>query len=117
MKVMITFFGVVTLLAGVVPFILGFLPEQYRMFLQGYFYIGLVVVIGLGGIGYAFSQGLFGMAKGLMFLYSVLVIIGGLLPLLGRFVSLPFPVEGVVQAGIIILLGVVGTVWGLKAYM
>jgi len=115
MKVMISFIGLLAVLAGVLPFAttFGLLPVKYT---SGMIYAAIVLVIGLVGIAYGLFGGmsLMGAEKFMVIMLGILTILGGLLPLLGEMMSLPIPTNGVIYSGLIIVVGLIGIIYGAK---
>ncbi len=93
MKIMIVFIGLLTILAGVLPFFEGFGVVPF----SGPVYSGIIILIGVIAFWYAVKTfGLWGSQK---FITAVLALS-----------------SGPVYSGIIILIGVIAVVYGKKQF-
>ena len=113
---MVALVGILTVLAGVLPFLSGlnFIPAAYT---SGMIYSMIIIVIGVLGLIYGFvSNMLMGAQKALMILFAVLTILGGILPLIKGFVSIPIPTSGPIYSVIIIVIGAIAMVYGFKSF-
>jgi len=113
MKIMIVFIGMLTILAGVLPFFNGFGMVPF----SGPVYSGIIILIGI--IAFWYSVKAFGLWRSQKFITAVLallIIFGGLIPFLVSMKLIPstVPSSGLVYSGIIILIGVIAVLYGAK---
>ena len=115
MKIMIVFIGLLTMLAGVLPFFDGFGIVPF----SGPVYSGIIILIGVIAFWYAVKTfGLWGSQKFITAVLALLIIFGGLIPFLvsTKLVPNTVPSSGPVYSGIIILIGVIAVIYGKKQF-
>lgn len=115
MKIMIVFIGLLTILAGVLPFFEGFgvVPSS------GPVYSGIIILIGIIAFWYAIKTfGLWASQKFIVSVLALLIILGGIVPFLVSMNLIPstVPSSGPVYSGIIILIGVIAVIYGKKQF-
>ena len=115
MRIMIVFIGLLTILAGVLPFFDGFgvVPSSWPV------YSGIIILIGVIAFWYAVKTfGLWGSQKFITAVLALLIIFGGLIPFLVsmKFIPNTVPSSGPVYSGIIILIGVIAVIYGKKQF-
>ena len=116
MKLMITIIGVLIILAGVLPFIsnFGILPTSIPIEKPGYQFI--IIGIGILGLLYGFLNSmLFGTEKYITIAIGLLTVLGGILPFIQNFVPAVIPTTGPLYSGLIIVIGVIGMIYGFMA--
>ena len=114
MKIMITFIGILTVLAGILPIASGILPSFIPTTNPGYQF--LIIAIGIIGLMYAaFNPYLFGTEKFATIALAIITILGGILPFISNFVSLGIPTTGILYSGMIVVIGIVGIIYGFMA--
>lgn len=114
MKIIITVIGILTVLAGILPMVSPLLPSFVPTTSPGYQF--LIITIGILGLLYAsFNSMLFGTEKFVTISLALLTIVGGVLPFIQNFVPLGLPITGILYSGIIVLIGVVGIIYGFMA--
>lgn len=118
MKIMLVFLSFLILLAGILPFLgssgLNILPEAVPVVTPGY----SLIIISIGTIGLIYgimSHMLFGIEKFVVISLAMMTILGGILPFIASFIWLPIPTSGAVYSGIIILVGILGVVYGVTS--
>jgi len=116
MRLMITFLGVLIILAGIIPLLaslgitLSFLPSES----PGYQFI--IIAVGIIGLLYGVLNSLlFGFEKFVTIAIGLLTILGGILPFIQNFVPAFLPTTGVAYSLIIIGIGFAGLVYGFVA--
>ena len=113
MKIMVTILGVLIALAGILPLISLFvsLPSFIPTTNPGYQF--LIIAIGILGLLYAaFNSMLFGTEKNVTIALALLTLLGGILPFLQNFIPAIIPTSGFLYSGMIILIGIVGIIYG-----
>ena len=113
MKIIIVFIGMLTILAGVLPFFNGFGVVPF----SGPIYLGSIIFIGVIAFLYAVKTfGLWGSQKFITAMLALLIIFGGLIPFLVTMSLIPstVPSSGPVYSGIIILIGIIAVLYGAK---
>ena len=111
MKIIITIIGILTVLAGILPMISPVLPSFIPTTSPGYQF--LITAIGILGLLYAsFNSMLFGTEKFVTISLALLTVVGGILPFIQNFVPLGLPTAGILYSGLIVLIGVVGIIYG-----
>ncbi len=113
MKIMIVFIGLLTILAGVLPFFEGFGVVPF----SGPVYSGIIILIGIIALGYAIKAfGLWVSQKFIVSVLALLIILGGIVPFLVsmKLISSTVPSSGPVYSGIIILIGIIAVLYGAK---
>ena len=116
MKLMITVLGILITLAGILPFLsnVGILPAAIPVQKPGYQFI--IVAVGIIGLLYgAMNSMLFGTEKFVTIAIGLLTILGGILPFIQNFVPAAIPTSGPVYSIIIIVIGIVGIIYGFIA--
>ncbi len=118
MKIMITIISIIIIFAGVIPFLgeggLGVLPESIPT--SGLGYSILVICIGIFGLVYAIvNRLLMGPERFVAIVLALMTILGGILPFISEFISFPVPTSGPLYAGLIIVIGAIGLVYGIIA--
>jgi|SRR3989338_6877058 len=116
MKIMIVILGILIILAGVLPFLsnFGILPSSIPVQKPGYQFI--IVAVGIIGLLYgAMNSMLFGTEKFVTIAIGLLTILGGILPFIQNFVPAAIPTSGPVYSIIIIVIGIVGIIYGFVA--
>lgn len=108
------FLGVLTIIAGILPFLssLSVIPQSLT---SGPLYYAIVIVIGVGGLLYGFmNQMLMGMQKFMAIVLGLLTVLGGILPLVNGMIKiLPAAfLAGWIYSLIIIAIGVTGIIYG-----
>lgn len=116
MKIMITSIGVLILLAGILPLIASFAALPFFLPTTNPGYQFLIIAIGIFALIYAaFNSYLFGTEKFVTMIIAILTILGGILPFIQNFISLGMPISGIFYSGIIVLIGIVGIIYGFMA--
>lgn len=116
MKIMITVLGILIALAGILPFLsnIGILPAIIPVQKPGYQFI--IIAIGIIGLLYGVMNSmLFGTEKFVTIAIGLLTILGGILPFIQNFVPAIIPTSGILYSGLIIIIGVVGIIYGFVA--
>ena len=116
MKIMITIIGILVVLAGILPFLdnFGILPENIPVEKPGYQFI--IIAVGIIGLLYGIMNSmLFGAEKFVTISLALLTILGGILPFIQNFVPAIIPVSGPLYSGLIIVIGVIGMIYGFIA--
>ncbi len=116
MKIMITIIGILIILAGVLPFLsnIGILPSNIPVEKPGYQFI--IIAVGVIGLLYGvFNSYLFGTEKFITIGIALLTVLGGILPFIQNFVPAVIPTTGPLYSGIIIVIGVIGMIYGFIA--
>lgn len=116
MKIMITVLGILIILAGILPFLsnIGILPASIPVQKPGYQFI--IVAVGILGLLYGVMNSmLFGTEKFVTIAIALLTILGGILPFIQNFVPAIVPTSGPVYSLIIIVIGVIGVIYGFVA--
>ncbi len=117
MRFILSTIGLLTVLAGIIPLLnalkLKFLPA---ILTNTYVYMGIIVLVGIIGMIYTFSSMmLMPEQKAIFGFLALLTIIGGVLPLLAKFI--PFLAKfatGIIPAIIVIVIGAVGIIYGMS---
>jgi len=118
MKIMITIISLIIILAGILPFLgengLGVLSPSIPI--KGVGYSIMIICIGVFGLIYAFvNRLLMGPERFVTIILTLLTIMGGILPFMSGFINIPIPTSGPLYAGFIILIGLIGLVYGIMA--
>ena len=116
MKIMITVLGILIILAGILPFLsnMGILPAAIPVEKPGYQFI--IVAVGILGLLYGVMKSmLFGTEKFVTIAIALLTILGGILPFIQNFVPAIIPTSGPVYSIIIIVIGIIGMIYGFVA--
>lgn len=115
-QVVITLIGLITILAGILPFV-GSLVGIPQIMIAGLGYSILISIIGALGLLYGFtSMALIGSTKFVMVCLGLLTVLGGIIPLLSSVLPIGIPTTGPLYSGIIIVIGLVGFFYGLKQF-
>jgi len=115
MKIMIVIIGILIILAGILPFLSNFnvLPASVLVS-PGYQFI--IISVGIIGLLYGFMNSmLFGTEKFVTISIGLLTILGGILPFIQNFVPALIPTSGPLYSGLIIIIGVIGIIYGFMA--
>ena len=116
MKIMITVLGILIILAGLLPLLgsIGIMPNSAIAKAPGYQFV--IITIGVIALIYgAFNSLLFGFEKFATIAIALLTILGGIIPFLQNFISPVIPTTGPVYAIIIIVIGIIGLIYGFIA--
>ncbi len=116
MKVMITIFGLMTVLAGVLPFAGNFNILPAYIPTTGMWYYGIIIGIGVLGFIYGVTNPgmlLYGTDRFIPVFLGILTLFGGVLPFVQNFGFLKMvPATGLIYSGIISLIGIIGIIYG-----
>ena len=116
MKLMITVLGILIILAGILPFLssMGILPAAVPVVKPGYQFI--IIAIGILGLLYGVMNSmLFGTEKFVTIAIGLLTILGGILPFIQNFVPAGIPTSGMLYSAIIVVIGIIGMIYGFIA--
>ena len=114
MKIMITVLGILIILAGILPFLFGILPASIPIQKPAYQFI--IIAIGILGLLYGVMNSmLFGSEKFVTIAIALLTILGGILPFIQNFVPAVIPTSGPVYSLIIVVIGLIGIIYGFMA--
>jgi len=116
MKVMITVIGILTILAGLLPFLgsIGIMQDSAITKAPGYQFV--IITIGVIGLIYgAFNSLLFGFEKFATISIALLTLLGGIIPFLQNFLPAAIPTSGILYSVIIIITGIIGLIYGFIA--
>ena len=116
MKLMIAIIGVLIILAGVLPFIdtFGFLPEIIPTEKPTYQFI--IIAVGVAGLLYGFlNPMIFSTEKFIVISLALLTVLGGILPFIQNFLPAVIPTSGILYSGLIIVIGIIGIIYGFIA--
>ncbi len=116
MKIMIIILGILIILAGILPFLsnIGLLPAAIPVEKPGYQFI--IIAVGIIGLLYgAMNSMLFGTEKFVTIAIGLLTILGGILPFIQNFVPAIIPTSGPLYSGLIIVIGIIGMIYGFIA--
>ena len=116
MKIMITILGVLIVLAGILPLVSNFvsLPTFIPLEKPGYQFV--IIAVGILGLIYGLMNSmLFGAERFVTIALAALTILGGILPFIQNFVPAAIPTSGPIYSGIIIVIGVIGIIYGFIA--
>ena len=116
MKIMITILGVLIILAGILPFLnnFGILPSFIPTSKPGYQFI--IIAVGIIGLIYGLMNSLvFGTEKFVTIAIGLLTILGGILPFIQNFLPAVIPTSGILYSGLIIVIGIIGIIYGFIA--
>lgn len=117
MRIMIFLIGLLTILAGVLPllFHLSLAPEFFAFQEPGYRFV--IMAVGVIGLLYGLlNHSLMPLEKFATLTLSLLTIVGGFIPFLQNFLTLPFPTSGPIYAIIIVSIGLVGLAYSFASY-
>lgn len=115
MKIMMVLLSIMIILSGILPFIgpdgLAILPASLPTTAPGYSFI--IITVGFIALIYAvMNKMLIGTEKFVTFSIGLVTILGGLLPFIQNFVPSIIPTSGPIYSGLIILIGVIGLIYG-----
>ncbi len=115
MKIMMVLLSIIIILAGILPFIgpgsLGIIPAAVPTTAPGYSFI--IIAVGFIALIYGvMNKMLIGTEKFVTFSVGLMTILGGLLPFLQNYIPQIIPTSGPLYSGIIIVIGVVGLIYG-----
>ena len=115
MKVQMVLISILVILAGILPFLgqdgLNILPTAIPTTAPGYSFI--IIAVGFISLIYGtMNKMIFGPEKFILIAIGLMIILGGLLPFIQNFIPIPLPSSGPLYAGIIILIGVIGFIYG-----
>ncbi len=115
-QVVITLIGLITILAGILPFVGSFVGLPSGI-IEGIGYSVLIILIGGIGLLYGFmSMSLIGSTKFMMVCLSLLTVLGGVVPLIGNFLPTSIPTSGPIYSGIIAVIGIAGFAYGANQF-
>ena len=117
MKVQMILISILIILAGVLPFLgksgLGILPAAIPTTAPGYSFI--IITIGFISLIYGvMNKHIFGAEKLVLFAVGLMTILGGLFPFIQHYIPIAIPTTGPLYSGIIILIGVIGFIYGVS---
>ena len=116
MKIMITVLGILIILAGLLPLLgsIGIMPNSAITKAPGYQFV--IITIGIIGLIYgAFNSLLFGFEKFATISIALMTILGGIIPFLQSFMPSIIPTTGPLYSIIIIIIGIIGLIYGFIA--
>jgi hypothetical protein len=116
MKIMISILGLLIILAGIIPYLdsLGYLPSYIPAEKPGYQFV--IIAVGILGLLYGFFNSLlFGFEKLVTIVIATLTILGGVLPFVQNYMPEIIPTSGPLYPVIIIVIGIVGLIYGFMA--
>jgi hypothetical protein len=116
MKIMISIIGLLIVLAGILPILsnMGVLPAAIPVEKPGYQFI--IIAVGIIGLLYGVMNSyLFGTEKFVTISLALLTLFGGILPFIQNFVPAFLPTTGILYSGAIVVIGVVGIIYGFMA--
>jgi len=121
MKIMIVIIGILTIFAGILPFLdsFGILPAGVPS--SGPFYSGVIILIGIIGVLYGIKSKMWSKAshRFIASCLGILIIFGGIIPFLSSMKLIPslIPSSGPLYSGLIILIGILAVFYGAKKYL
>jgi hypothetical protein len=108
MKIMISFLSLVIILAGVIHFF-----DKFFLPTKGAGYSIVLLVLGIILLGSSFvNQLLLGLEKFFLVIQAILLIGIAILPFFTTFLTF-LPREGFLYAGMVILVGAIGFIYGI----
>src|SRR3989344_439221 len=116
MKIMITVLGILIILAGLLPLLgsMGIMPNSAITKAPGYHFV--IIAIGIIGLIYgAFNSLLFGFEKFVTIAIALMTILGGIIPFLQSFMPAIISTSGPLYPIIIIIIGIMGVIYGFVA--
>jgi len=116
MKIMITVLGILIILAGLLPLLgsTGILKNSAISKAPGYQFV--IITIGVIALIYgAFNSLLFGFEKFVTMAIALLTILGGIIPFLQSFLPAVIPTSGPLYSVVIIVIGIIGLIYGFVA--
>ena len=116
MKIMVSIISLLIVLAGILPFLgesgLNILPAAIPTSGMGYSII--ITVIGIIGFIYGVVNGfLMGLEKFVLISVAIMTVLGGILPFISALITLPIPTSGPLYSALIIIIGLIGLVYGI----
>ena len=115
-QVIITLLGLITILAGILPFVGNFVSLPSAI-IGGVGYSILIIIIGVIGLLYGFTSiALIGATKFVMVCLGLLTLLGGVVPLVDDLLGIAIPTSGPIYSAVIILIGILGFSYGLKHF-
>ena len=114
MKFKITFIGLLTMLAGVVPMLDHYEIISSPIPVSGWGYASIIIIIGVIDLLYSFLAhvDLIGFQHVVTGVIAGLTILGGVLPFMSNFLPEIIPTAGPFYYGIIIIIGLLGFIYG-----
>ena len=106
------FISILIILAGILPFLGGFgvVPSAF-VTTPGYQFI--IIAVGFISLIYGvMNKMIFGTEKLVLVVIGLITILGGLLPFIQIYIPISIPTSGIVYSGMIILIGVIGFIYG-----
>ena len=115
MKFKITFIGLLTIFAGIIPILDYYKIISSPVPTTGWVYALLIIAIGVIDLLYSFLAhvDLIGFQHVVTGVIAGLTILGGVLPFMENFVPSVVPTSGPMYYGIIIFVGVIGFIYGV----
>jgi hypothetical protein len=116
MRMILSTIGLLTVLAGIIPLLTALKIKILPSILtNSYVYMGIIVLIGIIGLIYVgASMMLMPEQKAIFGFLAALTIIGGVLPLLAKFLpKLLFLSSGMIHSIVVIALGVIAIIYGM----
>lgn len=116
MKMMITIIGIMITLAGILPFLknFGLLPQVVPT--DGAYYSIVIIAVGALGLIYGIiNRMIMGVERVVTVSLAALTILGGVLPLISSLIPNFIPTSGPFYSAIIIVIGVIGVIYGVLA--
>lgn len=118
MKIMITILSVLIILAGILPFFgekgFAILPETIPT--SGIGYSTIIIIIGAVGVVYALTfKMVMGLERIVTIAIGLLTILGGILPFINESLPITLPTSGPAYSIIIIIIGIIGLVYGFMS--
>lgn len=114
MKIQMVFISILIILAGILPFLgpkgLKILPNIITT-TPGYSFV--IIAVGFISLIYGImNKMIFGAEKFVIFSIGLMTILGGILPFIQNYIPKILPTEGPLYAGMIILIGIIGFIYG-----
>lgn len=118
MKIMIVILSLLIILAGILPFFgeegLAVLPEAIPT--SGIGYSIIIIIIGAVGIIYALTfKMVMGLERIVTIAIGLLTVLGGILPFITELFTINLPTSGPAYSIIIIIIGIIGLVYGFMS--
>ncbi len=116
MRIMISVLGILIILAGILPLLgsFGIMPNSAITKAPGYQFI--IITVGILGLIYGLLNSLlFGFEKFVTISIAALTVLGGILPFLQNFLPVFIPLTGPLYSGLIIVIGIIGLIYGFIA--
>lgn len=116
-RVAVVFIGLLTILAGILPFASSFVDGMPAFVAEGIGYSVLIIIIGALGLAYGFlSMTVMGAQKAMIIFLGLLTLFGGVVPLISNMLPDVLPTTGPLYSAIIIIIGVIGLTYGLRTF-